>query len=334
MEAVVVGKKRQLTEAQRQALALGRQKLADRRRAEALDDARSAASSSRPPLRPGRRHGPASRSDRQQQTAILTDSDAISSALAGDDADRAGSDAAPREAPTAEQLEVLFDLGGSGEGAEGDSAAPSGAATSGGILGSLFGGGSGDSASKPATSKQEKEVDQAAGLWQQAASALLILACGALVGSDLAPDQKQANEIMLPIVRILMRHVDPVRRGSADLVDAVTAAAMLALYIQSITPALRAKQAQKRVQHERRTAVARPVPIERAPVIPTGSGPSAVAAAAGVGTADAAAERNGLHPIPIRADVGATAAGRGGEDSRPVSASDTSPLEDYLGFRL
>ena len=98
--------------------------------------------------------------------------------------------------------------------------------------------------------RKEQEVEAAAEQWYDDASTLLIFALTLFVGRDLAPSEEQADAISAPLIRILMRHYDPLRKASADSADLVAAGIAFALYAQAVYPTWNERRQQKRMaQH-------------------------------------------------------------------------------------
>ena len=204
--------------------------------------------------------------------------------------------------------------------------------SSGGVLGALLGSGapatpSGHSASSTKPDKREEEVSRATDDWQEVASQLFILLAGWVVADDLKPTAGEADKITRPLIRILMRHYDPARQASNDVLDAVGAAVAMAYYLNRVGPDWRARRAEQKVRILRGGGqpggpAAKPVRIERGPV------PMAAASTA--------AGNAGLRADAVRGDPG-------GVLPRPESNGHAEPadgltaeavVEEYLGMSL
>lgn len=176
-----------------------------------------------------------------------------------------------------------------------------------GILGSILNRKPEPPKGKTAQDRKERDAQAAASEWGGVAATLFTVLCVQLVGDDLKPSPEQANDITAPLVRILMRHIDPLREASADTIDAMTALAALTIYVQGIWPAIQAKQAARKLKVIRGTAhpePARPAPVAAAAPPANSAGHSADPVRSGAGTAP---ERSrGFYTGPV-ADVGLAA---------------------------
>ncbi len=77
---------------------------------------------------------------------------------------------------------------------------------------------------------------------------LIILATNVLAGNALAPNQELAEDISKPALRILMRHVPALLEMSPDAADGVELFTALALWSDKVTPVIRQARAERRVQ--------------------------------------------------------------------------------------
>ena len=280
--------KRTLTEAQRAALALGRQRLAERKAADrANGPAKRTASPS--PARPPRpsRPDPAALS---APTPAPTPSD--SGATSSDSSDTSTNATSPDL--DADTLAFVFDSA---------SLAPEEQSRSGGVLGDLFGS---LSAPKAATSgattkpdKREQEVNVAADTWAELTRNLFIFGAVLIVGQDLKPSTDEADAVMRPLVKILMRHYDPARQASNDVIDALTALVAITVYVQRITPDYRAMKAEQKLKVFRGSSAGpKVVPIDRGQ-----QQPSQQPRPAGMAAAAAPSGSAGLSASAVRADA-------------------------------
>ena len=177
-------------------------------------------------------------------------------------------------------------------------------------------GGTNGAASGQATPAQRKlerehaELEDAAGQWYDTGALLFSWLMWAIVGKDLGPDEQQAHSVADPLIRIALRHFDPLRKASPDAADAIAAATAFAIYMQAIWPYWmerrkeRASIRRSQQQERQRQRGAYTVPIERTPE-PVASRPidngrasggarPAAAGAAGL-SADAANHGSGAH---------------------------------------
>ena len=102
-----------------------------------------------------------------------------------------------------------------------------------------------------ALEKKESLVDAAAEQWYDVAGFLFILCMGWLMGDDLAPTEDQAFDITSPLVRIAIRHYDPLQKASADAADVTEAMLALVLYLKVTWPAIQEKRRAKQAERTR-----------------------------------------------------------------------------------
>lgn len=84
--------------------------------------------------------------------------------------------------------------------------------------------------------RMEDEVGIAAGEYGPLVAGLFMLLMGQVVGNELRPDYDTANSITLPLLRIMLRHVDPLREISPDAADMLASAGAFSLYAQAVWP--------------------------------------------------------------------------------------------------
>lgn len=146
-------------------------------------------------------------------------------------------------------------------------------------------GGTNGAASGQATPAQRKierehaELEDAAGQWYDTGALLFSWLMWAIVGKDLGPDDQQAHSVADPLIRIALRHFDPLRKASPDAADAIAAATAFAIYMQAIWPYwmerrkehASIRRAQQQERQRQRGAYA--IPIERTPEPAVRAGP-------------------------------------------------------------
>lgn len=101
--------------------------------------------------------------------------------------------------------------------------------------------------------RAEDEVGIAAGEYSPLVAGLFILLMRRFVGDSLAPQYETASSITLPLIRILLRHYDPLRELSPDGADLLASAGAFSLYMQAIWPYYQQQRAERRMtaQQER-----------------------------------------------------------------------------------
>lgn len=101
--------------------------------------------------------------------------------------------------------------------------------------------------------RAEDEVGIAAGEYSPLVAGLFILLMRRFVGDSLAPQYETASSITLPLIRIVLRHYDPLRELSPDGADLLASAGAFSLYMQAIWPYYQQQRAERRMsaQQER-----------------------------------------------------------------------------------
>lgn len=243
--------KRELTPKQRAALDAGRKKREAQNAVKRANKARSklGASVSRPPTA----------KQREAQAAVLPDHlpAPLTGAVSLPDS-LATPSAAPQVSNAAEDDAIEFDFGGYGDVPEpgpGDGVAsdPERGEESSGFLGAVLGRlrGAGDRIRQAgeryaeAQGRQEADVQSEAEGLATIAGPLVMLLFQALVGDDLAPDEETADAMVLPLLRIAVRHTHV--SVNPDLRDASEALVVTALYLKVMLPMWQAKRAEARV---------------------------------------------------------------------------------------
>lgn len=296
------------TEAQLAALAAGRAKR-DRLRAEVKAGAKTKA--------PAKRTASRSPANRQPPSPAAT------GAPESPNPPTTSSDLPASSSVDADSLSVFF------EDSPGGEQQPS----SGGVLGALLGTGtsaapSGHSAPSSKPDKREEEVAKATEDWQEVASQLFILLAAWVVADDLKPTEGEADKITRPLIRIVMRHYDPARQASNDVLDAVGAAVAMAYYLNRVGPEWRSRRAEQKVKilHGGGQPTAKPVRIDRG----TPAGPTRMAAAS------APAGNAGLRTDAVRSDPGSVLprAESNGHAQSDYGLTAEAVVEEYLGLSL
>lgn len=163
--------------------------------------------------------------------------------------------------------------------------------------------------------------------WQEAVSHLFVFAAVLIVGDELKPSDAEADAITRPLIKILMRHYDPARQASNDMLDAFTALVAVSLYVQRIAPDYRARKAEQKVRAFRGSGP-KVVPIDRGQQQPTQQPRPAGVAATAAPTGSAGLRTDTLHrgAGPV---LPGTPDGRG--DDAGAGLTGEAIIESYLG---
>lgn len=121
--------------------------------------------------------------------------------------------------------------------------------------------------------REEAEIEVAAAKWYDTGALVFMLVCGWLIGRELRPTEDQAAAITDPLVRILIRHYDPLREASADASDFMESMLALVSYVESIGPVYMEKRRERQFAKQQRQRAGRgrtvyAVPIEQQPAQP------------------------------------------------------------------